>query len=79
MVEFRSGVRRITVAEDAMQILRERMYDYHIDDLVRATGCSKACLYAIRANRTAWPRPHTFFRLLDVLGLEMILRVRGGR
>lgn len=63
-----------TVSEDAMNIVRLKMYDWHIEDLAEEVGVSKSCLYSIRSGRTKWPRPLAFFGLLRALGLEMIIR-----
>jgi hypothetical protein len=64
----------ITNAEDAMTLIRDRLYGQDLELLSVRVGVSVSCLYAIRGGRTKWPRHATFFSLIDVLGLELILR-----
>ena len=64
-------------AEEAMQVVRNAMYPYDVVELARRVDVSKSCIWAIRSGRTKWPRPATFFMLLHVLDLEMIIRPRG--
>ena len=70
------GHRKIAVANDAMNVLRMKMYEYDTQSLADTVGVSKSCIYAIQRGTTKWPRPNTFFGLLDALDLEMILRDR---
>lgn len=63
-------------AEAAMDIIRDRLYGKDLSTLCKRVGVSQSCLYSIRAGRTKWPRHGTFFALLDVLDLEMIIRPR---
>lgn len=65
---------KISMSEDAMNILRLRMYSWDAKELAEATGVSLGCIYAIRSGTTKWPRPSTLFPLLQILGLEMYLR-----
>lgn len=67
----------LTNAEDAMTIIRNRMYGEDLELMSVRVGVSVSCLYAIRAGRTKWPRHVTFFSLIDVLGLELVLRPKG--
>ena len=64
---------RVVNAEDTINRLRLEMYNHHVDDLAESIGKSRACLYAIRAGRTKWPRGDTFFQLADFLGFEVHL------
>lgn len=70
---------RIAVSEDAMNLLRRRMHDWHHTELAEKVGVSSSCIMAIRSGRTKWPRPHTMFRLLEVLNLEMLIRDKSNR
>ena len=61
----------------AMSVVRDAMYDF--GDMTRLhyrTGVSLSALHAIRSGRTLWPRPHTLFSLMHVLGLELTIRKR---
>lgn len=61
-------------AQEAMSVLRLEMYNWHHEYLAEQVGVSVSCIMAIRSGRTKWPRPHTFFGLLRVLGLAMYLK-----
>lgn len=65
---------RFTNAEEVMVVLRDQLYSYDLKLLAVRVGVSVRCLQAIRSGRTRWPRPTTFFSLIDVLGFELILR-----
>jgi hypothetical protein len=69
----------IKCSEDAMIVLREHMKHEETRVLARRVGVSISCLRAIMNGKTQWPRPRTFFGLIDVLDLEMILRPRKER
>lgn len=63
-------------AEDAMAVIRDAMYGKDIDIIARRVGVSVSCIRRIRSGTTKWPRPATFFTLLVILDLEMIIRPR---
>lgn len=65
---------KIADSQRAMYLVRRRMDAYEIARLSELTGLSKACLYAIRNGKTRWPRPHSIFTLLSVLGMEMYIK-----
>lgn len=56
-----------------MNVLRMKMHEWHHEELSKRVGVSVSCIMAIRSGRTKWPRPATFFGLLDALDLEMVL------
>lgn len=60
-------------AEEAMQVLRMEIYKWDHKKLAEAVGVSSSCIMAIRSGRTQWPRPKTFFGLLEALDLDMLL------
>lgn len=66
-------VHRIKNAESAMNTLRTEMYGHDIEHMAAVVDVSVACLYSIRSGRTKWPRPKTFFGLINYLNLEMHL------
>lgn len=68
--------RGIKDAEAAMNVIRHAMYPHDPEDLARKCAVSKSCIYAIRSGRTKWPRHSTFFQLLYVLDLQMIIAPR---
>jgi hypothetical protein len=69
---YRKGTaRKVTVAPEAMNLLRTRLYEHHPSDVAEDTGLCMGTIYAIRSGRTIWPRPGTFFALLEYLGLEL--------
>jgi transcriptional regulator with XRE-family HTH domain len=61
------------VPEAVMNDLRLRLYEFDSHSAAERMGVSEATYYAIRANRTKWPRPKTFFALLKLLEIEMRL------
>ena len=65
--------KRLANADAVMNTLRMAMYGMHYKDLAEKVGVSYACIMAIRSGRTAWPRPKTFFNLIDVLELDLYL------
>ena len=65
---------RIKQSHQAMFVLRHRLHGQRPKDIAKATGLSVGTIYAIRCGRTAWPRPKTFFTLLDYFGLELYLK-----
>lgn len=73
VVALRHKSQRITVAADAMNIMRLKMYNWHPKDLADECDVSVSCIYAIRNGKTKWPRPHTFFALLEALDLHMLI------
>lgn len=68
---------RLPNAEAAMNVLRREMYAWDYKELAAQVGVSYSCIMAIRSGRTAWPRPKTFFNLLDVLQLDLYIIPRG--
>ena len=64
---------KLANAEAAMQVIRDEMYLHDIHAMSRSIDVSVTALYAVRAGRTSWPRPKTFFGLINYLGLEMHL------
>lgn len=64
-------------ADEAMSVVRSHMYGHDPELLAKRVGVSKSCIWAIRSGRTKWPRSGTFFALLIVLDLEMVIRPRG--
>jgi hypothetical protein len=77
VIKLKAAQRKIAVADDAMQMLRMAMYEWDATALAHQVGVSKSCIMAIRSGRTKWPRPATFFGLLDALDMEMVLRHKG--
>lgn len=77
VIKMPSRYRGIKNAEDAMTVIRNAIYEHGDAELLaNRIGVSVSCIFAIRAGRTKWPRSHTFFGLLAVLDLEMIIRRR---
>lgn len=66
----------VRCAEDAMQALRMRMHTVHPEDLATAIGVTASTIRAIRSGRTKWPRPATFFGLVNYLGMMIVLTER---
>lgn len=64
---------KIANADQAMNKLRIEMYHYDIEKMAEHIGVSTACLYAVRGGRTKWPRPKTFFGLVEYLEFDMHL------
>ena len=60
-------------ADEAMNVLRVAMHTWDYKDLAKHVGVSNSCIMSVRSGRTKWPRPHTFFGLLEALELEMHL------
>lgn len=67
----------IANAETAMNVIRLAMYPYDAHTMARRCDVSVSCIYAIRSGRTKWPRHATFFMLLHVLDLEMLIVHKG--
>ena len=65
-------------AEAAMNVVRDAMKPYEVKWLAMKCGVTTGCIYAIVNGKTKWPRATTFFQLLYVLDLEMIIRPRQG-
>lgn len=65
-------------ADAAMDVLREAMKPHEVKWLAMKCGVTTGCIYAINNGKTKWPRATTFFQLLYVLDLEMIIRPRQG-
>lgn len=64
-------------AEAAMTVIRNAVDGFNDDYLLaRRIGVSQSCIYYIRTGRTKWPRHGTFFALLAVLDLELVIRAR---
>lgn len=64
---------RLRNAESVMNTLRDRMHGMHYRDLAEKVGVSASTIMAVRSGRTKWPRPNTFFSLLDVLHLDLMI------
>lgn len=67
----------LTNADAVMSVIRIKMYDHDINNLAEYIGCTVGCLYAVRRGATVWPRPKTFFGLIECLDLELLVRRRG--
>lgn len=65
--------KRLPDADAAMSVLRKAMHGMHYKDLAEAVGVSNSCIMAIRSGRTKWPRPATFFNLIEELQLDLYL------
>lgn len=77
VVKLQPRYKGVNNAEDAMTVIRNAIYEHGDPELLaNRVGVSASCIFAIRAGRTKWPRPHTFFGLLSALDLEMIIRRR---
>lgn len=77
VVQMPPRYRGIKNAEDAMTVIRNAIYDHGDPELLaNRIGVSVSCIFAIRSGRTKWPRAHTFFGLLSVLELEMVIKRR---
>jgi hypothetical protein len=64
---------RIKSAEDTMNKLRIEMYGCDMHHMAQSIDVSYSCLMSIRSGRTIWPRPKTFWGIIDYLGLEVHL------
>lgn len=67
---------RIKDRDALMDMLRQELYDLDLELLANRVGVSKSTLYAIRSNRTKWPRHTTLLTLIHVLGYELWLEKR---
>lgn len=67
---------RITDRDALMNVLRQDLYDLDLEVLANKVGVSKSTLYAIRSNRTKWPRHTTLLTLIHVLNYELWLKKR---
>lgn len=65
--------KKLKNADAVMAVIRFEMHNHYPEDLAEEIGVSIACIYCIRNGKTKWPRPKTFFGLIDALGLEMRL------
>lgn len=65
--------KRLKDEGECLMTMRLEMYKRDTYALAEAVGVSVACIYAIQSGRTKWPRPKTFFGLLNELGLEIHL------
>lgn len=63
----------VSCSDDAMNVIRLEMYKHDLAGLADIIGVTESCLYSIRSGRTIWPRPKTFFGLVNALGLRMYL------
>lgn len=45
-----------------------------LQDLANQSGLSYGCLWAIREEKTKWPRRTTLDKLLPLIGVELVLR-----
>lgn len=64
---------RINNRDALMDMLREDLYGKDLEIFANRVGVSKSTLYAIRSNRTKWPRHTTLLTLIHVLGYELWL------
>lgn len=64
-------------AEAAMTVVRNAMEPHDVKWIAMKCAVSTGCIYAIKNGKTKWPRATTFFQLLYVLDLEMVIRPRG--
>ncbi len=76
VVSLKRRYEGIRDAEAAMTVIRNAMYGHDAELLAKRIGRSLSCVHAIRSGRTKWPHHYTFFALLVVLDLEMIIRPR---
>lgn len=77
---YSSKARKYSISDDVMNTLRLKMYDYDIKDIAEEIEVTIQCAYNVRNGKTKWPRPKTFFALLEFLGVEMHLyEVSSGR
>lgn len=67
-----SGV-LISDRDTLMFKLRDDLYGADLELIANKMGCHVSTLYAIRANRTKWPRHSTLLALIQVLGYELWL------
>lgn len=67
---------RITDRDALMDVLRQDLYNLDLEALANRVGVSKSTLYAIRSNRTKWPRHTTLLTLIHVLNYELWLEKR---
>ena len=65
--------KRLPDADAAMSVLRKEMQKHHAANLADRVGVSDSCIYAIQSGRTKWPRPATFFNLIEELQLDLYL------
>lgn len=67
-----------TRSEQVMDMLRGKIYasehDYRV--IARRCGVSESTIYAIRRGATRWPRPATFFALIEFFDLQLVLAER---
>jgi hypothetical protein len=73
VIALRKTKQGYRLPEAVMNDLRLKMYHWHPTDLAEVCGVSVACIYAIRSNRTKWPRGETLFAILAALDIELIL------
>lgn len=64
---------KLVSGEEALNILRLRMYEWAPKDLAEQCGVTVSCIYAIRGGRTKWPRDRTLFALVEALDFELRL------
>lgn len=65
--------RSLTNADEVMQIIRDELHEHDLHTLAEKMDVSYGCLVAIRSGRTKWPRPKTFFGLVEQLDLRLML------
>ncbi len=67
-----------TRSEQVMDMLRSKIYasehDYRV--IARRCGVSESTIYTIRRGVTRWPRPATFFALIEFFDLQLVLAER---
>lgn len=61
------------IDDEVMFDIRMRLHDWDAKDAAEEMDVSVACVYGIRNGRTKWPRPKTFFALLELLDLQLRL------
>ena len=66
-------MRKLEGAGDAMQKLRYAMHGIPPRQIAEDIGVSVSTIYAVKSGRTKWPRPATFFGLVEYFGFELVL------
>ncbi len=75
VVQFPQGGKSVRVEDrdQLMGMLQRDLWSWDLEMLANRVGVSKSALYAIRSNRTKWPRHTTLMTLIHALGYEMWL------
>ena len=72
-IHIRKFGQTFQVAEDVMNRLRLKMYEWDVDYLAEVAGVNSRTIYAIRSGRTLWPRGTTLFGILKAMNLAFVL------